>query len=111
MKKRVIFLMCFTTFCLSMAEAANYIFAGVWTGGNSQSGALNPICPCADQTVGGINRIECNQEEGFSATAEDFLRTSGINALPEVCYDEYVPQGANGWVHALIFRRSNENLN
>lgn len=110
MRSRVVSIVCFFTLSMSLAEAATYKFDGIWTGENRQSGALSPSCPCPDPTNNGLNIPNCD-EAGFSATAADFNLNPESTDLPEVCYDEYIPQGSGGWAHALMFRRVDDKTN
>lgn len=110
MRNRNVFLMCFITLSMSMAEAANYKFDGIWTGENPQSGAPVPSCPCADPSYKGFNIIEC-KSPNFDWTAADFNLNPDSTEFPKVCYDEYIPQGSGGWAHALMFRRVDDKAN
>jgi len=75
------------------AQPANYVFDGIWTGNNNFSSAPLPTCHFD---------IDPN-------TAESPAGIDGDNQLPEICYDEFIPEGSRGWVHAMIYRKSSSS--
>jgi hypothetical protein len=84
------------TLSLSTLAVANsqttsvYTYAGIWTGNNNYSSAPSPICACdADP-----NSQDCPLQD------IEMLDTG------DVCYDEFIPDGSNGWVHAGVFQKN-----
>jgi hypothetical protein len=79
----------FTLLTSSYAFAADtgfYVNEGIWTGNNSYSSAPSPACSCDKNT----DKADCSAS--FSGDDQG-----------NVCYDEFIPDGSEGWVHANIF--------
>lgn len=62
---------------------------GIWTGQDGFSSSPTPHCVCDRD----INASDCP-----SVFSSDEVEGS-------VCYDEFIPAGSGGWVHARVFRR------
>lgn len=66
---------------------------GLWTGNNFQSSAPSPSCSCDLNS----NVIDCFGP--FVASEND---------QSDVCYDEFIPKYSNGYVHAIVFKRTTQ---
>jgi len=77
-------------FFVSNAYSATYRQVEVWTGDNYSSSAPSPYC-------------ECDQNENIQDCPVEFV---SFSQKSEVCYDEYIPKGSRGWVHAIVYKVS-----
>lgn len=70
------------------AQKGSYIFVEVWTGENSHSSAPLPSCTFD---------LDPNRRE----IPEDSTDEQSPN---NICYDEFIPEGSQGWVHAVVYK-------
>lgn len=86
MKKAVLMItLLFSGLCLG----ATYELVDTWTGDDNFSSAPMPACECDKD----FNSLDCPY------TFESEKMES------DVCYDEYIPEGSEGWVHAHVFKK------
>lgn len=71
----------------SASGLARFVKTDVWTWGNNSSSAPSPSCPCDTDP----NTVDC---------PASFLSAASTS----VCHDEFIPQGSQGWVHAIFFK-------
>lgn len=70
----------------------SYSYIGIWTGDNTYSSAPHPTCQCDINP----NEQDCP------------LQSTVMNDVGEFCYDEFIPYGSTGYVHAGVFQRSSD---
>lgn len=58
----------------------------VWTGNNGFSTSPQPHCAC-----------------DLDRDVQDCEMTETTDAVGTICYDEYIPAGSNGYVHAQVY--------
>ncbi len=107
MKKSILISMVVLSCNLVHAKSVIYRFKEVWTGGTVLSSAApNPECPCDRNLINRYNIKEC-PEGSFTVDDSAFMEITGFVQAPPLCYDEYIPEGSNGWVHALVYELVN----
>ncbi|MBN8537776.1 MAG: hypothetical protein J0M15_12045 [Deltaproteobacteria bacterium] len=107
MKKSILVSMVILFCNLVHAKPVTYLFKEVWTGGTTlNSTAPNPECPCNRNLINRYNIKEC-APEGFTVDDSVFMEITGFAVAPQLCYDEYIPDGSNGWAHALVYELVN----